>query len=629
MSWTEGTQRKRPKNTFLEKAKEQKGLLSEKEAKVSIVEFLKDNPTFAANILLGVELFPFQHVLVKTMMNTDYLMGVLGRGSSKTFSTAIYAALEATLNQGVKIGVLAASFRQSKMVLQKIEEIMNSRKAELFRQAVVKGGISKQMDQWCLTVGESKIVALPLGDGEKLRGFRFQVLIIDEFLLMPESIYNNVITPFLASTSDPQRRKKINDIEDQLIKKGLMKEEDRTKFRTNKIILLSSASYKFEYMYKLYTQYEYLITQDKTRYSLGKDEKVGDADASRAIIHMSYEAIPKEIFDQNLLVQARETMSDAQFAREFKSEFTDDSAGYFKMSQMNKCTVEMGEGQHIEIKGDAKAKYIMSFDPSWSSDPASDDFSISVLKLDVENRKAYLVHGYAIPGTPMNKHISYFKYLLESFNIVMIVGDYNGGVVFIDACNQSKEFKDANLEIKLFDFDADTENYNDELKKARREYNLEDKRICHLRIPSSKWIRKANEQLQLAFDRKRMLFAAGVADDNLVQMAKTEIPSLKRLKFVKDVEDSDISIIDFIERQKEVVDLTKTECALINPRQSASGTQVFDLPENLRKSRSPNKPRKDSYSSLVLGNWAFNVYIDMMNYEDKPRTSTFKPFFLN
>ncbi len=34
--------------------------------------------------------------------------------------------------------------------------------------------VSKSNDQWVMEIGRSKITALPLGDGEKLRGFRFQ-----------------------------------------------------------------------------------------------------------------------------------------------------------------------------------------------------------------------------------------------------------------------------------------------------------------------------------------------------------------------------------------------------------------------------------------------------------------------
>ena len=41
-----------------------------------------------------------------------------------------------------------------------------------------------------------------------------------------------------------------------------MREEERKTWKGNKIIGLSSASYKFEYLYKIYQQYEALILNE-------------------------------------------------------------------------------------------------------------------------------------------------------------------------------------------------------------------------------------------------------------------------------------------------------------------------------------------------------------------------------
>ena len=111
-----------------------------------------------------------------------------------------------------------------------------------------------------MQIGTSNIRALPLGDGSKLRGFRFHRIIIDEFLLMPERIYNEVIVPFLSVVENPQQQQKIFDLETRLIAQGKMKEEDRYVWPNNKLIMLSSASYKFEYLYKVYESFQNLIS---------------------------------------------------------------------------------------------------------------------------------------------------------------------------------------------------------------------------------------------------------------------------------------------------------------------------------------------------------------------------------
>ena len=211
-----------------------KGHLDEQDAKYHLHNFLRENITFTTNLISGVELFPFQHLAIKSMLETDYFLGIWSRGMSKSFSTAIYAFLDAIFNQGVQIGILAATFRQSKMIFEKIEDIARSPSAQFLSQCITKK--SKKNDQWTLEIGESKIIALPLGDGSKLRGFRFHRIIIDEFLLMPEHIYNEVILPFLSVVQNPTEREKVRKIEDQMIAKGQMKEEDRYKWPNNKLI---------------------------------------------------------------------------------------------------------------------------------------------------------------------------------------------------------------------------------------------------------------------------------------------------------------------------------------------------------------------------------------------------------
>jgi hypothetical protein len=305
MAWETGVQKlKREYKDINQQLAEKEGFLDENEAKILLYKFLRENPSFATELFTGVKLFPFQHMAIKAMMESDYFLGIWSRGMSKSFSTAIFALLDAILNQGVQIGILSKSFRQSKMIFKKIEDIAKSPKATFFSQCITR--TSKMNDEWVMEIGRSSIRALPLGDGEKLRGFRFQRMIIDELLLMPEKIFNEVIMPFLSVVDNPTERQEVYDLETEMIKQGKMTEDDRKVWPNNKIIGLSSASYKFEYLYKLYQQYENLI--------LNENKQDG---AHRTIMHFSYDCAPEQLYDQNLISQSRATMSDSQFDREF------------------------------------------------------------------------------------------------------------------------------------------------------------------------------------------------------------------------------------------------------------------------------------------------------------------------
>lgn len=598
------------------------GYLDENEAKIELYKFLRSNITFTSDLVSGVKLFPFQHLAIKSMFETDYFMGVWSRGMSKSFTTGIFAFLDAILNQGVEIGILSKSFRQAKMIFKKIEDIAAKPEAGYLAQCITKK--TKSNDEWLMEIGTSRIRALPLGDGDKLRGFRFHRIIIDEFALMPERIYNEVIVPFLSVVENPTEREDLDRAEEELIKMGKMDPSEKHVWPNNKLIMLSSACYKFEYMYKLYEQFDRLInssTEDLT-------------EAKRAIMKFSYDCAPKLLYDQNLIKQAKSSMSQSQFDREFGAIFTDDSSGYFKTSTMAACTLMDGEGTHVEVKGDPSAKYLLSFDPSWAESESSDDFAMQVFKLDDEKRMATFVHGYALPGTTLREHIKYFHYLLNNFNIVSIVGDYNGGVQFLSAANESSIFKKDNLKIRQIK-DVDFTNvldYPAVLKEAKRQYNLQDKRICYLQKPSSGWIRRANELLQANFDHKRILFAGRAVDESYHSQRKKKIP-IDKLKFSMhadvDKQSASAKMIDFIEHQADMINLTKAECALIQISTSPQGTQTFDMPLELRRQTGPDKARKDSYSALVLGNWMTKVYYDMLHVETEEVQVTFTPMFVN
>ena len=121
MSWETGNQRKR-KNPYVsnEELSQKEGFIEEREAKLLFYQFLRNNVTFTTDLITGVKLFPFQHMAVKSMLESDYFLGVWSRGMSKSYTTGIFAVLDAILNQGVEIGILSRSFRQSKMIFKKI-----------------------------------------------------------------------------------------------------------------------------------------------------------------------------------------------------------------------------------------------------------------------------------------------------------------------------------------------------------------------------------------------------------------------------------------------------------------------------------------------------------------------------
>jgi hypothetical protein len=296
------------------------------------------------------------------------------------------------------------------------------------------------------------------------------------------------------------------------------------------------------------------------------------------------------------------------------------------------CTVPDGETPAVEVVGNAEDEYILAVDPSWSETESSDDFAIQVLKINAEKQISTLVHSYALSGSSLKDHIKYFLYLLQNFNVVAICMDYNGGVQFMNSCNESELFKDAKINLKPIATEFERpEEHTQNLYSAKSEYNKSDYKYVFLRKPTSTWIRLANELLQANFDHRRTYFASRAIDDNFRSQTKKHI-GISDLKFSNaldtEKENEEAKMIDFVEHLSDMIMLTKTECALIQITTSAQGMQNFDLPANLKRKSGPDKPRKDSYSALVLGNWMAKIYFDINTTQVDNSMDTFEPMFI-
>jgi hypothetical protein len=252
-----------------------------------------------------------------------------------------------------------------------------------------------------------------------------------------------------------------------------------------------------------------------------------------------------------------------------------------------------------------------------------------VFKILQEEQKVCLIHSYAVAGVSLKDHMKYFLYLITHFNIVGICGDYNGGVQFINACNESQMFKDANVNIGVIEIDIEKpENYHADIMEFKNQYNVKTKKYCILRKPTVNWIRNANEMLQAAIDHKRILFGSRAIDSHFDEQRKKNLP-VEQLKWDNKITAASkaAKMIDFVDHQKSIIELTKAECANIEVTTNPQGSQSFNLPQNLKRQTGPNRARKDSYSALLLGNWFAKVYFDAKHAKaNKKPSSSFIPF---
>ena len=201
----------------------------------------------------------------------------------------------------------------------------------------------------------------------------------------------------------------------------------------------------------------------------------------------------------------------------------------------------------------------------------------------------------------------------------MIIID-NAGYQFIDSANESELFREAGLEIKFFDFNTEKQGveYDKELKKVKRAYSPKDHVLCFKQVFSSDFLRNANEYLQSCIDHKKIFFASRTAASGSFFSKVSSLKMPLKLTHFNDIG-------EMIETQDDLVYQTKKQCALVEVKSTAKGTQSFDLPQHLRRSNSANRARKDNYTTLMLGNWAVKAYNDMKNVKVEEVNATFIP----
>lgn len=613
MAWTQGNNNIKQIEDINKKLEAIQGELSEEQAKALLAEFMFANPAFALDLIAGVKIFPIQELIVKAWSRNDYNMAVWGRGVSKSWTCALFAIFWAIYNPNHRIVIISFAFRASRRILEQCEKFVNDKDAALLK-ACFPDPLQRKTDEWKWVLPNgSSITCLPLGDGKKIRGVRADTLIVDEYAFLPESIIGEILRPFLASKNKIKEQLKQREREDELIAQGRMTEDQRELIEDRKkVIFLSSASYTFEHMYKTYCDWIDLLTKET------RAESLKESGVSYFISRLGWEAAPQGLLDLKEIEEARRNLSESMFNREYGAIFEGDSDGYFRAAKMQLCSVEDGGAPTLELVGDKLAEYVVAIDPSLSGSETSDHFAMCVLKIvqRLDGKKiGMVVHSYAVAGGNLKDHTLYLHYLLTNFNVVYMAIDASQGdeVEFINMCNQSEQFKKAKIELIDIECEFSKDNFSEMPAQVRKSYNRTIGRIVQKQPFGSPFQKAANEYLQGCFDHKGVMFGGKIAANSAESQRAIEIGTTTVTPLLKDHEElGEMSPSQFIEHQDYLLDLTRKECSMIQVKQSSLGTQNWDLPQSIKRTTGANKVRKDSYSALLLGNWAVKMYLDSL-----------------
>lgn len=614
---------------------ELKGELTDQEARIALSKFLRTNIGMTVELLCGMKLEPFQEITLKGLLNSNYSLCVWGRGCGKTHIASVFTIVQTIFEPNSKVIIAGPTFRTARAIFSEIEKMVRGPKSKLLRDCFEMEP-SKKPDLLEWQINGGSIRAIPL-NGEKIRGFRANILVIDEFLLVPENIIKEVLMPFLASPQNLAEIISVKGIEDELIKMGKMKESERIVFpNMAKLVGLSSASYSFENLYRTYQSWVKNIEM-----SAEEEKKIMDRENEGKTIYtappryfvsqLAYNAVPEHMINQSVVIEAKTSGGkSASFQREYGAQFVDGSDSYFSARKMTECTVESGKDPHVQIFPRKGARYIISIDPSFSDKESSDHFSMSVLETDFETEVCALVHNYVVAGGHTRDHHNYFHYLYTTFKPELVIID-NAGWEFIGNACQTEKFVQDRIDIKFIDFKSDLEGleYEIMLREAKQQYNKENHCVAIKQFFSPAFRRRANEHLKLLIDMKRILFASPLNSHDSLDATLKKLE--KKMPFdVSATEPNEgfLTPSDLIDFQDDWIYETKKQCALIEISVNPQGSYSFKLPTAFSKDKTKNKIRKDSYTSLFLGAWANKCYYDMMRVISEDKSNSFTPVLI-
>ena len=358
-----------------------------------LARLLRDRVYFGttAKLLFGIELHPIQIAILQEFWNRSFPMFIASRGFGKSFILALYATLKCIFNPGTKIVIVGAAFRQSKVIFEYMETIW--RTSSILR-SIFNGnddGPRRDVDRCTMRYGESWAIAIPLGDGSKIRGLRAHIIIADEFASISSDIYETVVAGFAAVSASPiqnvKEQARIKALKDAgLWDVGLDQLEHKM---GNQAIISGTADYSFKHFAQYWNRYKGII---ESRGDINKLSELFKGEVpdnfnwkDYSIIRIPYELIPKGFMDDKQVARAKATIHSGIYNMEYAACFTADSDGFFKRSLLEGCVVSdvkeivsPTSGKILfdaTIRGSGNKQYVYGIDPA----SEQDNFSIIIL----------------------------------------------------------------------------------------------------------------------------------------------------------------------------------------------------------------------------------------------------------
>jgi len=575
-----------------------------------------ENFWFTCKHLLNVDLLPFQLCILEELWSRKFPMLIATRGAGKTWILALYSLLRAFFHQGCKIIVVGAAFRQSKLLFEYMETFYKN--SPVFSNMIGAGkgqGPKRDIDRCTFYVGQSEIIAIPLGDGSKIRGLRANYIVADEFASIPQEIFEVVIKGFGAVSANPADKVKEYAQIQKLKELGMYEQAYEIEAELgfgNQTIIAGTAYYAFNHFYEYFErQREIVRSKGDEKYLEEKVFKGKIPDgfdwAQYSVMRIPEGLLPEGFLDKAQLAQAKAMLNTSRYEMEYEACFAKDSDGFYRRSLIERCVttepVQSFEGEEISFDvmliGNPNKKYIYGIDPA----SENDNFSIVVLEQNEKHRR--VVYVWTCSRQVMRERIktkqestleSFYNYcarkILDLTKIFptnnIAIDAQGGGIAIMEALHDKNILKEGESPLWPYikhDDEKDPFYWESKNKPSDGEAGLH---ILHMmQFAKSEFTFKANHNLRKDLETQSLLFPK--FDTILLSEAITDDKLLNRH-------------YDTLEDCVMEIESLKDELTTIEHGQTPSGRDKWDTPQTVEAGGRKGRLRKDRYSSLLMCN---------------------------
>lgn len=385
---------------------------------------------FAIDIL-GLKLFPFQRLLLRAMARNQYIMLICCRGLGKSFIVAVFMVCMAILYPGIKLGIASGKGQQARMV------IMQKIQGELYKnENVAKEIINiRTREEDCVVEfsNGSEIRAIVLGKaqtGDTARGWRFNVVLVDEARLVKDAAIEEVLKPMTKT-----KRQAMIDALDRY--------PDMVDTERGKIIFISSAYLKTCDLYKRFLTY-YKEMQHGTK--------------GYFVCSLDYTPGVRARFlneDEIMAEKESSTMTEDKFLYEYCGVFVGSSnESYYPYELTTKSRVLTD--CELEQPKKTACTYVITHDVAVSDNKGSDNACTHVIKLKPRPNGTFIkevVFSKVLNGASLSEQRDFLRELVH-FKFPntekLVIDAQSAGQGLLSLLMETWEYKNAKGE--LFEF---------------------------------------------------------------------------------------------------------------------------------------------------------------------------------